>query len=108
MPVVPFTRAATGATSGKAKLPPGPPPAEPFALMAAAQMHAEGRLIAPNVEDRRDQTAKERDNEMVDDQQLPPSEPFDPNKNYMMGREMGAKDLDEQSITQVISRGLKK
>lgn len=43
MPVVPFTRAATGATSGPA---PTPPP-EPFALMAAAQMHSEGRLVEP-------------------------------------------------------------
>jgi hypothetical protein len=43
MPVVPFT-------SPRQPRPPGvsaavPPPAEPFALMAAAQMHAEGRLI---------------------------------------------------------------
>jgi hypothetical protein len=44
MPVVPITSARN------APRPPGisqavPPPAEPFALMAAATMHSEGRLI---------------------------------------------------------------
>jgi hypothetical protein len=50
MPVVPITRgrAATGATSGKGT--PLAPPPEPFALMAAAQMHAEGRLVEPTGE----------------------------------------------------------
>lgn len=41
MPVVPFIQPAKGA-NGK---PLPTPPAEPFALMAAAQMHAEGRLV---------------------------------------------------------------
>lgn len=42
MPVVPFS----AATRSKASAPVAPP-AEPFALMAAAQMHAEGRLVQP-------------------------------------------------------------
>jgi len=41
MPVVPFT----SSTPRPKGLPPVPPPSEPFALMAAAQMHAEGRLL---------------------------------------------------------------
>lgn len=45
MPVVPFSRAATGVTSGSAVAP--TPPPEPFALMAAAQMHSENRLVEP-------------------------------------------------------------
>lgn len=44
MPIVPFTSA--GRTESGKPLP--PPPPEPFALMAAATMHAEGRLIEPN------------------------------------------------------------
>lgn len=60
MPVVPFTpvppRKAAAPEIGEAEA--------PWALMAAAQMDAEGRLI-----DRRDQSLKERDNEMVNDQQ---------------------------------------
>lgn len=62
MPVVPFS-----------PLPPQEPksreftPAqEPWALMAAAQMDSEGRLLS--IDDRRDQGLKERDNEMVNDQ----------------------------------------
>lgn len=43
MPVVPFTLGPK--TKSGCTLP--PPPAEPFALMAAATMHAEGRLIKP-------------------------------------------------------------
>lgn len=39
MPVVPITSA------DRAKRPSREPPAEPFALMAAAQMHSEGRLV---------------------------------------------------------------
>ena len=48
MPVVPITAATSrfAAAQAKGKVPQGPPPAEPFALMAAAQMHAEGRLLA--------------------------------------------------------------
>lgn len=47
MPVVPFTATQSkfAAAQARGKVPQGPPPAEPFALMAAAQMHAEGRLI---------------------------------------------------------------
>jgi hypothetical protein len=41
MPVVPFAAQALG--SGKA--PSQAPPPESFQLMAAAQMHAEGRLV---------------------------------------------------------------
>ena len=40
MPVVPFAPTL-------ASTPRPTPPAEPFALMAAAQMHSEGRLVAP-------------------------------------------------------------
>jgi len=46
MPVVPITRQPTpGRASGSA--PKQPLPDEPWVLMAAAQMHAEGRLIKP-------------------------------------------------------------
>ncbi len=48
MPIVPFSRAATGVNSGQRKVLPGPPPPEPFTLMAAAQMHSEGRLVEPS------------------------------------------------------------
>lgn len=41
MPVVPITQARIKPKG----LPDVPPPSEPFALMAAAQMHAEGRLL---------------------------------------------------------------
>lgn len=44
MPVVPITQARIKPKG----LPDVPSPSEPFALMAAAQMHAEGRLIDPN------------------------------------------------------------
>lgn len=40
MPVVPFSKPTVG-TPGTA------PPDEAFALMAAAQMHKEGRLVQP-------------------------------------------------------------
>lgn len=43
MPVVPFTPGPK--TKSGRQLPPSP--AEPFALMAAAQIHSEGRLIKP-------------------------------------------------------------
>lgn len=44
MPVVPISSAPQ--RKGKPRLQDiRPPPAEPFALMAAAQMHSEGRLI---------------------------------------------------------------
>lgn len=48
MPVVPFTATQSkfAAAQARGKVPQGPPPAEPFALMAAAQMHNEGRLLA--------------------------------------------------------------
>ena len=56
MPVVPISRSPKGTTR--------PMPDEPWALMGAAQMHAEGRLIqamstegfrkSPDVDDRRD------------------------------------------------------
>lgn len=41
MPVVPITRPLPSAQ------PSAPPPPEPFVLMAAAQMHSEGRLVQP-------------------------------------------------------------
>ncbi len=41
MPVVPITSATPAKRIAPA------PPAEPFALMAAAQMHTEGRLVEP-------------------------------------------------------------
>lgn len=43
MPVVPITNARGPKPTAA---PSRPPPDEPWALMAAAQMHAEGRLIA--------------------------------------------------------------
>ena len=44
MPVVPFST-----PSPQSKLmPQRDPPSEAFAMMAAAQMHSEGRLIEPN------------------------------------------------------------
>lgn len=57
MPVVPFTSRRPGADGSIA---PAPPPLD-WALIAAAQMHSEGRLIDPksrlpmssNIEDRR-------------------------------------------------------
>lgn len=44
MPIVPFTNQPT---TGRASGPQPPPlmPDEPYVLMAAAQMHAEGRLV---------------------------------------------------------------
>lgn len=47
MPVVPITAQRTGRDQGR----PIAPPAEPFALMAAAQMHSEGRLLAKDQPD---------------------------------------------------------
>ena len=47
MPVVPITK-GRGQPRGKTSAPPVPVP-EPFALMAAAQMHSENRL-APSAE----------------------------------------------------------
>lgn len=72
MPVVPFTSRSAPAGLGQkgADLP--PPPLD-WALIAAAQMHAEGRLIDPksrlplstNIEDRRGSNKPEGDH--VDD-----------------------------------------
>ena len=42
MPVVPFDPRTPKSPLSR------PPPSEPFALMAAAQMHAEGRLVEPD------------------------------------------------------------
>ena len=50
MPVVPIRQAPASeasATQGQPYMP-GPAPDPTFALIAAAQMHAEGRLIDPN------------------------------------------------------------
>lgn len=62
MPVVPFSKAP--APRPQRELPP-----EPFALMAAAQMHSEGRLVAPtpNIEDRRDWSEEQTRHEMGKD-----------------------------------------
>lgn len=43
MPVVPMRQGP----KSKGPPPPRKPPSTPFALMAAAQMHAEGRLVKP-------------------------------------------------------------
>lgn len=43
MPVVPISTAKRAQASAPSRQPPD----EPWALMAAAQMHAEGRLVAP-------------------------------------------------------------
>lgn len=53
MPIVPFSRATTRPTDRAEQR---PMPDEPFALMAAAQMHSEGRLVAPT-----DEKAKQSD-----------------------------------------------
>jgi len=46
LPVVPISSAPSRSTKGPTKLSDlRPPPDEPFALMAAAQMHSEGRLL---------------------------------------------------------------
>jgi hypothetical protein len=46
MPVVPISRGrGQKGSEATAMTPPRPPMPEPFALMAAAQMHAEGRLL---------------------------------------------------------------
>ncbi len=45
MPVVPIS---TAKPRGRSPLPGRAPPSEPFALMAAAQMHSEGRLVEPD------------------------------------------------------------
>lgn len=47
MPIVPFSPQAR---SPRSPLPGRQPPDEPWALMAVAQMHAEGRLIKPESE----------------------------------------------------------
>lgn len=46
MPIVPFTSRAVPAGLGQKSAPIAPPPL-PWALMAAAQMNNEGRLIEP-------------------------------------------------------------
>jgi hypothetical protein len=91
-----------------------PPPSTPFAMMAAAQMHSEGRLLptpimdtsdfhkSSNVEDRTSQTAKQLDNALVDDSQLPEQPTPNLDKGYSMARGMGAKDLDEMAINKAI------
>lgn len=50
MPVVPMNRAPVKAKAPTRLADLREPPAEPFALMAAAQMHSEGRLLNPNAE----------------------------------------------------------
>jgi hypothetical protein len=64
MPVVPFS--AVPKQQAQRKLSAAE---EPWALMAAAVMDAEGRLLHPNFDDRRDQGFKETDNRMVEEQQ---------------------------------------
>ena len=48
MPVVPFSRNAAAGNAGPQGSLPAPP--EPWALMAAAQMHSEGRLVTASDE----------------------------------------------------------
>jgi hypothetical protein len=72
MPVVPFAKGGARASGATADM--TPPPLD-WALIAAAQMHSEGRLIAPdkysklpassNIEDRRGTNQPEGDH--VDD-----------------------------------------
>lgn len=116
MPIVPFTSAQGRLVQqqAKGKLPPGPPPAEPFALMAAAQMHSEGRLLEgnPSIEDRRDQTSKEADRNMVEDLQLPEEPWTDPTRNNSkLAKDLGSNDLDDASarkMIEAINRGMAK
>lgn len=66
MPIVPMSVPKPEASASRRIQDIRPPPSEPFALMAAAQMHSEGRLIpvanmsdfrkSDNIEDRRDES----------------------------------------------------
>ncbi len=79
---------------------------EPWALMAAAQMDSEGRLMHPEVEDRTNQTLKQRDNAMVDDQQLPPNGYGDWDKDTFgkLNKDAGSRELDKQYIDEITKR----
>ena len=48
MPIVPMPAPAKPKSGPRRIQDTRPPPSEPFALMAAAQMHSEGRLIPPS------------------------------------------------------------
>jgi len=88
-------------------------PEEPWALMAAAQMHSEGRLIqvsdhsdfrqAP-IEDRRGPPSKEADRAMVEDQQLKP-EPdkglFSESKSKL-SKDAGSDTLDDMQVDMIV------
>lgn len=114
MPVVPITQARIKPKG----LPDVPPPSEPFALMAAAQMHAEGRLIktgmdasqfhqSDNIEDRRN------DPPMTADQQYDAERakreyeadgPGDSGQYSGLGAKLGARELDQANIEAWMSR----
>jgi hypothetical protein len=95
LPVVPFTP----------KSPDGPPqrepPSEGFALMAAAQMHKEGRLVQPkrfsdfrrsdDIEDRRKDPFMSPDRS-TSPTYIPTDEPAPKNSN--LSKKMGAAKLD--------------
>lgn len=107
MPVVPFTPTP--------KPEPRPreftPAQEPWVLMAAAQMDSQGRLVHPNIEDRRDQGLKQADNQMVEDQQLPRGDYGDMDKDTFgkLNKALGSSELDaieRDNIVKAIQRGM--
>jgi hypothetical protein len=91
MPVVPFSTAPKQQAPKQLSA-----DEEPWALMAAAQMDAEGRLFHPNIDDRRDQGRKETDNRQVEDQQLPGRDiKMDKDVFGILSSAAGAADLDK-------------
>lgn len=97
MPVVPFSAATGGPRSKQREVPAAD---EPWLLMAAAQMDVQGRLVHPNVEDRRDQGRKETDNRMVEDQQQPRSDYGSMHKDVFgkLSDALGRRELDKAEL----------
>lgn len=106
MPIVPFS----GPSAAPGVRVAATPADEAFNMMALAQMDSEGRF--KNIDDRRErgQSAKELDNDMVDDQQLPPAKEMDIDRDInKLGRQAGTGALDRmegQNIIKAIERGV--
>ena len=94
MPVVPFTNAPRTAPLRKL-----PADAEPFAMMAAAQMDAEGRLVHPNIEDRRDQKPED-----IGPIVQFPGEQLPMHAIDKLGADAGADILDKQLVDDWLKR----
>lgn len=100
MPVVPYVRKedARGQGFSPRKVTSAE---EPWLLMAAAQMDQQGRLIEPNIDDRRGQGRKQTDDQMVEDQQRRDTGRVILNqlmdeksgRESKLGRDLGAEDL---------------